>query len=151
MRMCMHKNANAEGEWVCLKPEHEGDHEYSPIGALSTLSSFKLTCDHCSAVRSYVWKSMRVSLYGHGVCTVSFTCTACGRDTEVEVPDQVAIDLDRKGVPTTVVPVPEEVFERPAAEVPAIQAFDVELLERSSIEHFNERFRVELGSLESGG
>jgi hypothetical protein len=143
-----------------LKPSHLGAHEWSrveaslpeeaevPVGPTS-----ELQCDACKVKRTYRTSGLRVTLYDHGVCTVSFFCLSCRELTEFEVPDKVAVALDKAGVPTTIVHVPGEVLEWPAKDVLPIQEFDAEVLERSSLSHVSECFRRELlyGSIDFGG
>lgn len=105
-----------------------------------------LSCmnDDCGERNHYAVQNVRVLLYNHGVCALSFTCPKCGERTEFGVPDSVALQLDRSGAPTTVVKVPEEVFEWPEPGVPPITESDAGIMERSTQAHFEDCVRREL-------
>lgn len=101
----------------------------------------------CDAQCHYPPTAVKVSLYTHGVCSLSFVCKTCGETSEVTIPDRLAIALDAQGCPTTIVHTPDEVLEWPRIEVPAIDSFDVAVFERSSHAHFEECVRRELGDI----
>lgn len=98
----------------------------------------------CRVQAAYQSSALRISLYTHGVCTISFFCPSCMEQSEFPVPDRVAIELDRQGVAATVVHTPQEVLERPGPEVPPLAEAEAGLFERSSLEYFNERVYREL-------
>ena len=106
----------------------------------------KLTCQApgCGYQWDYLTQQVQVRLYTHGVCAVSFACQKCKERSEFAVPDRIALRLDKEGAPTTVVHVPDEVTEWPAAAVPAINESDVGIMERSSHSHFEDCVRREL-------
>lgn len=106
----------------------------------------RLSCmaAECNARHFYAVPSVQVLLYTSGVCAVKFHCKTCLEQSEFPVPDQVAISLDQAGAPSTIVHVPEEVLEWPMADVPAISAHDVAVMERSSQRHLEECIRREL-------
>lgn len=97
-----------------------------------------LSCDRCSAKHSYLIAEINVRLYTHGVCALAFICRSCRQRTEFAVPDRVALLLDERGAPTTIVRTPDEVLEWPAPAVPPLTTHDVEVLERSSLRHLEE-------------
>lgn len=162
--LCLTRISRDGIAWVCLKPTHDkGEaHLFEPAGNAIPATSEPpvLTCTllchspDCGAERTYKLTALRVSLYSHGVCAASFFCLSCKEMTEFILSDEAAMALDAAGAATTIVHTPAEVTEWPAGQVPAIQEFDVGILERSSLRHFNECAWRELGQRaegESGG
>lgn len=98
----------------------------------------------CAAKRRYQLSALKVSLYSHGICTVSFFCLVCHELSEFTVADDIAASLDNAGVATELIETPGEILEWPVGSVPPIRQFDVEVFERSSLRHLNDCFRREL-------
>lgn len=99
-----------------------------------------LTClgPDCQAQRLYRYDAVHLYLYTHGVCTIAFFCLSCKEQSEFAIPDTAAIDLDSKGVPSTIVHTPAEILEWPQVNVPPIQEYDVGIWERTSLSHFHD-------------
>ena len=108
-----------------------------------------LTCQVGTCNKRHVYRlaEVNVSLYTHGICTVAFTCRTCKVYCEFEIPDDVALHLDKKGCPTTIVRVPDEVSERPAPDVPAITEVDAAVFEAASMRRFEEARQRELADM----
>lgn len=116
-----------------------------------TTKPVRLSCvaGDCSASHFYSPACLRVLLYTHGICAVAWVCATCKGESQITVPDRVAIYLDGAGAPTTVVHTPEEVFEWPDHGLP-ITEHDVGMFERSSVTHVNECAVHELFTVDSG-
>ena len=107
-------------------------------------ADFTCQAGGCNAYHQYEVTQVAVSLYTHGICTLTFTCLTCGQRSEFAVPDRVALMLDEMGAPTTIIHTPDEVLEWPAREVPRLTQHDAEVFERSSLRHLEECRRREL-------
>lgn len=110
------------------------------------MTTVSLTClaSACFTPASYRLEDIELLLFTHGIFAVRFTCQWCENECEYVVPEKVAVHLDRLGVTTTVVRVPDEVVERADMAAPAITSEDVGFMERSTLTYFNDCVRREL-------
>jgi hypothetical protein len=102
------------------------------------------TCVACGEEATFPLSGITLVLYVRDVQAIQFACPLCEWANETLVSQDVADGLVDVGVQTRVVVAPGELLRWPDLEVPPISEHEVGVLERSSVEHFNERLRVEL-------
>lgn len=108
------------------------------------VTGFDQTCQECSHTTWYGVHEFRVIFWAPTVATSTFTCSACGGLTAVPIPVEIGRELERLGAASTDVPAPLEVLERRRPLHPGLREYELGILQRSSIDHFNERLCAEL-------